>query len=71
MEVTGIQAALERVVQKLSADQRVSRETKASFLDLLEQVVEALHLGLLTYGGGDLLLEVRIGVDDVPLGVSH
>lgn len=39
MEVTGIQAALERVVQKLAADQRVSRETKAAFVDLLEQVV--------------------------------
>ena len=39
MEVTGIQAALERVVQKLAADQRVSRETKAAFRDLLEQVV--------------------------------
>jgi hypothetical protein len=39
MSVSGIHAALERVVQRLASDPKVQRETKAAFLDLLEQVV--------------------------------
>src|SRR5262249_39864538 len=39
--------------------------------DLLEQVVEVPLLGLFTDRIGDLALEIRIGLDDVPMLVRH
>ena len=39
--------------------------------DFFDQGGEALAFGLLANRGGDLLLEVGIGVDDVPLGFRH
>jgi hypothetical protein len=42
MSVGRIEAAVERVVQQLSSDQKVQQDAKAAFLELLDQVVNKL-----------------------------
>jgi len=73
---------MERLVGEVHLDQHIARKKLALGIDLataphfrdllgrhqhlLEQVLKSALLGLLADGFGDLLLEVRIGVNDVP-----